>query len=269
MPATARQPAIFLSHGGGPCFWMDWPQPIGPHGFDRLRAYLAGLRASLPERPRAFLVVSAHWEAEVPTLGIGAAPGMLFDYYGFPPHTYHLSYPAPGDPSVAARAGALLAAAGIASATDAQRGFDHGVFVPFLVIDPDATIPVVTLSLRHDLDPAAQLAVGRALAPLRDDGVVIVGSGMSYHNLRHFMDGDGEDSARFDTWLTATTMAAPDTRDAGLIDWAQAPAARQCHPRPEHLLPLMVVAGAAGADPGRRDYADIIGGKHVSGYRFG
>lgn len=268
MTAPHRQPAIFLSHGGGPCFWMEWPEPIGRHGWDGLRDYLSGLVATLPERPRAFLVISAHWEEEVPTIGASATPEMIYDYYGFPPHTYELQYPAPAALDIARQARELLEGAGIETATDTERGYDHGVFVPFLIVNPEADIPVALLSLRHDLDPAAHIAIGRALAPLRDQGVAIIGSGMSYHNLREFRDGDGAASARFDQWLTDTVTADPQARDAGLIDWQGAPAARAVHPREEHLLPLMVVAGAAGSDRGRRDFHDIIGGKTISGYRF-
>ena len=165
-----RQPAIFVPHGGGPCFWMDWPPPFGPHGWDSLRDYLAGLVKSLPERPKAFLVVTAHWEADKPTVSVNPKPGMLYDYYGFPEHTYKLSYPAPGAPELAAKVKALIEKAGLPVATDGARGFDHGVFVPFLIVDPKAEIPVVMLSLRKDLDPAFHIKLGKALEPLRDRG---------------------------------------------------------------------------------------------------
>ena len=169
MPAV-RQPAIFVPHGGGPCFWMDWPPPFGPHAWDGLKDYLAGVLKSLPERPKAFLVVTAHWETEQPTVSVNPKPGMLYDYYGFPEHTYKLSYPAPGDPELAAEVKRLIEAAGLPVATDGERGFDHGVFVPFLIVDPKAEIPVVMLSLRKDLDPAFHIKLGKALAPLRDQG---------------------------------------------------------------------------------------------------
>lgn len=270
MSGAARQPAIFLSHGGGPCFWMSFPPPFGPHAFDRLRDYLGGLLAALPARPAAILMVSGHWEEAVPTVGSAAAPGMLYDYYGFPEHTYGLNYPAPGDPALAARVRALLSAAGIANADDPARGFDHGVFVPMLIVDPEARIPVVTLSLRRDLDPAAHVAIGAALAPLRDEGVAIIGSGNSFHNLRTFFNGEPEAAAAFDAWLTeAATQPDPKEARARLISWAEAPAARASHPREEHLIPLMVVAGAAGPDPGRRVFHDVIGGKAISGYAYG
>jgi aromatic ring-opening dioxygenase catalytic subunit (LigB family) len=264
-----RQPAIFLPHGGGPCFWMDAPPPFGRHAWDKLRGYLEGLVASLPERPKAFLVVTAHWEEEAPTVSVAAAPSMIYDYYGFPAHTYELKYPAPGAPDLGRRAAALIRAAGFPCAEDSERGYDHGVFVPMLIVDPQAQIPVVMVSLQRDLDPAQHIALGRALEPLRGEGVVIVGSGMSYHDLRHFRDGEGRDAATFDAWLGQAATAAPAARNEALTHWAEAPAGRACHPREEHLLPLMVAAGAAGADVGVRDFQDVIGGKTISGFRFG
>ena len=202
--SVARQPAIFVPHGGGPCFWIEFPPPFGPHAWDSLRDYLAGLVKSLPERPKAFLVVTAHWEADKPTVSVNPKPGMLYDYHGFPEHTYKLSYPAPGAPEVAAEVKRLIEKAGLPIATDESRGFDHGVFVPFLIVDPKAEIPVVMLSLRKDLDPDFHIRLGRALEPLRDQGIAIVGSGMSFHDLRHFRDGDTTASAAFDAWLDET-----------------------------------------------------------------
>jgi aromatic ring-opening dioxygenase catalytic subunit (LigB family) len=267
---NVRQPTLFLPHGGGPCFWMEPPPPFGPHAWDGLRDFLAGVVESLPERPKAFVVVTAHWEEDKPTVSIAAAPGMLFDYYGFPAHTYQLRYPAPGEPKLAAEVKRLLEAAGLPVGENDERGFDHGVFVPMLIVDPKAEIPVVMLSIARDLDPARHIATGKALAPLRDHGVVIVGSGMSFHDLRHFRDGDGRASTAFDAWLdeTATTVD-PKTREARLIRWTEAPAARACHPREEHLIPLMVVAGAAGDSAGEHSFRGTVGGKVISGFRFG
>ena len=269
---ATRLPTLFIPHGGGPCFFMD-PPPNDPHAWDAMAAYLRGIASSLPAKPRAILVISAHWEMPRPTVMTAKRPPMLFDYYGFPEHTYRLAYPAPGSPELASRVRALLAGAGIASDEDSARGYDHGVFVPFLLMFPDADIPVVQLSLRADLDPAAHMAIGHALAPLRDEGVLIVGSGMSYHNLRRFWSTDAEDveAARaFDAWLTdAIESGDANTRDAKLVAWANAPGARAAHPRSEHLLPLMVAAGAGGGDDGQRTYSDRVFGKAVSGFRFG
>jgi aromatic ring-opening dioxygenase catalytic subunit (LigB family) len=164
----------------------------------------------------------------------------------------------------------LLGGAKIESASDDVRGFDHGVFVPLKVAFPEADIPTVQLSLQEKLDPAEHLAIGRALAPLRDEGVLIVGSGMSYHNMRGFMSGDGRGaSERFDTWLANAVELTPKERDASLVAWSSAPAARESHPREEHLLPLMVAAGAAGDEMGKRIYKDDVMNVVVSGVQFG
>jgi aromatic ring-opening dioxygenase catalytic subunit (LigB family) len=270
METMKRQPTVFLTHGAGPCFWMSLPEPFGPNAYDKLKSYFAGLLSALPERPRAILLVSAHWEERIATVSTTAAPPMLYDYHGFPPHTYQLKYPAPGSPQLAMRVQGLLEHAGIAAGTDNRRGFDHGVFVPMLIIDPDAAIPVVMLSLQENLDPAHHIAIGAALAPLRDEGVLIIGSGSSYHNLRAFYKGEGRASVEFDTWLYETaTHADPTTRNARLVDWTTAPSARACHPREDHLIPLMVAAGAAGSDAGRGSFRDIIGGNANSCFSFG
>src|SRR3569623_2237346 len=164
---------------------MAWTR--GPAGtWDKTAAWLKGLVAGLPERPKAILVVSGHWEATQFTVGSAARPPMIFDYYGFPEETYRLRFDAPGSPALAKRVRELLGEAGFPTSEDAERGYDHGVFVPLKLAVPDADIPVVQLSLRSDLDPQAHLAAGRALAPLRNEGVLIVGSGMSWHNMRGF-----------------------------------------------------------------------------------
>lgn len=270
MTTALRQPTLFLPHGGGPCFWVTMPPPFGPQAWDRLKTHLSDVLSTLPERPKAILVVSAHWEEAQPTVSMSAAPPMLFDYFGFPEHTYRLQYPAPGSPALGAKVRDLLEENGISSGIDADRGFDHGVFVPFLIVDPDAQIPVVMLSLDKKLDPSLHIAIGEAISPLRDEGVLIVGSGMSYHNLRQFAANDAANSAAFDEWLgTAVTSPTASERNEKLARWDEAPAARSCHPREEHLMPLMVVAGAAKDDVGRRDFHDIIAGKMVSGFAFG
>lgn len=266
----ARLPSLYITHGGGPCFWTDLPPPLGPHAYDGLRDYFSGLLATLVERPSAILVISAHWEEAVPTLGTATAPSMLYDYYGFPPHTYRLQYPAPGSPELAARALQLLDGAGIAAGTNATRGFDHAVFVPMLIIDPDAQIPVVTLALQQDLDPAFHLDVGATLAPLRDAGVLLLASGSSYHNLRQIFQPGPHTSVEFDAWLNQTAVQADAvTRRRNLINWTRAPGALGSHPRAEHLLPLMVAVGAAGNDAGRTVFHQSIGGKLYSCFAFG
>ncbi len=232
--------------------------------------YLSGLDASLPATPKALLVISAHWESPLPTVISSTQPPLLYDYSGFPPDTYALTWPAPGSPSLATRVQTLLGAAGIQSATDSTRGFDHGVFIPLKLAYPQAQLPTVQLSLRAGLDPAEHLAMGRALAALRDEGVLIVGSGMSYHNMRGFNSGPaGDDSKRFDHWLRQVAAEPQPARDAQLTGWATAPAARACHPREEHLLPLMVTAGAAGADRGTAAFSGEVLGVQVTAVHFG
>lgn len=271
--ATTRMPTLFIPHGGGPCFFMD-PMPGAPADlWDKMAAYLRGIADAVGQRPKAVLVISGHWEVERPTVNVAPKPELLYDYYGFPEHTYRLTYPAPGSPEVASRVRELLEAAGIATGEDATRGLDHGVFIPFKLIYPDADIPVVQLSLQADLDAAAHLAIGRAIEPLRDEGVLIVGSGMSYHNLRVFFGVQPEAdklAGAFDDWLTdAVTDPDAASRDAKLEAWHTAPGGRFSHPRSEHLIPLMVAAGAAGADVGHRTYSDKLFGKALSGYQFG
>ena len=241
-----------------------------PDTWDALAAWLRSIGASLPEPPRALLVISAHWEQKVPTVMTGARPPLLFDYSGFPRHTYELTWPAPGSPSLAARVGDLLGAAGIESKEDAARGYDHGVFVPLKVAFPEAQIPTVQLSLRSGLDAAEHLAIGRALAPLRDEGVLIIGSGMSYHNMRGFnTEAGGADSQAFDTWMSSAIAKPASERDAALVAWEKAPAGRASHPREEHLTPLMVAAGAAGDDLGVRAWSGAPMRTTVSAIRFG
>ena len=267
---TMKQPTLFIPHGGGPCFFMP-PPPDDPSRWVGLEAYLRGIPASLPQRPHALLVVSAHWEMSRPTVLASANPDLLFDYYGFPPETYRLTYPAPGAPDLARRVRGLLSDAGIESGEELERGYDHGIFVPLKVAFPDADIPILQLSLQKGLDPARHIAIGKALATLRDDNILIIGSGLSFHNLSAFGDPRAAaPSEAFDDWLTQTLCdSAPDRREAGLAQWADAPAARICHPREEHLLPLMVAVGAASREIGRQVFSRKIWGKAVSAYQFG
>ncbi len=267
---SARMPAIFLPHGGGPWPFVDLGEMFSPREQQALTEYLVGIPAQLPQRPKALVVVSAHWEAPVPTVMTSPRPPMLYDYYGFPPESYRITWPAPGDPRLAARVRELLGAAGFPSAEDAQRGFDHGTFVPLKLTLPDANVPTIQLSLQEGLDPERHLAIGKALAPLRDEGVLLVGSGMSFHNLRDFGRPSGRSSSvAFDEWLRRIVVGDAPTRDADLARWSSAPSARHAHPREEHLLPLMVMAGAAGADRGRVVYSDTFGGARISAVHFG
>jgi len=264
----SRQPAIFLPHGGGPCFFMDWTW--GPADtWTPTKRFLEGLAVSLPAPPRAMIVVSGHWEQPSFTASSAASPGLIFDYSGFPAHTYELTWPAPGDPQLSASVAELLKKAGLPAAIDPTRGYDHGVFVPLKVAFPDAQIAVVTLSLSKSLDPALHLAAGRTLASLRDEGVLIVASGMSFHNLRGYFRPETAERARaFDAWLTHAVESPAPQRDALLSNWRNAPFAEFAHPREEHLIPLLVAAGAGGDAPGRRVFNDEPMGAAISAYRF-
>ena len=267
---------VFLPHGGGPWPFIDGSKFGSASMYAQMRTYLEGLSASAGGSVQALLLVSAHWEAPVPTVMTAARPGMLYDYYGFEPKAYEVQWPAPGAPELAADVRRRLSDAGFDTAEDAERGFDHGTFVPMKLAYPNAEVPCLQLSLQAGLDPAVHFEIGRALAPLRQSGVFIVGSGMSYHNLpafrAHLQGGETtieDDSRRFDDWLAETMAMAPDARRARLLDWASAPGARQSHPREEHLLPLMVAAGAAENEVAAMPYRDQIMGAHVSAVHFG
>ncbi len=267
--ATQILPTYFISHGGGPWPWMK-DRMNG--AYDRLEASLQEIPRQLGATPKAVLVISGHWEATDFTVMSSPSPPMLYDYSGFPEHTYHIRYAAPGSPQTAERVRQLIEAAGFAVRVDAQRGFDHGTFSPLAVIYPGADVPVLQLSLRQGYDPKDHLAIGRALAPLRDEGVLILGSGLSYHNLREFGPIAQAPSAAFDHWLQETLVSAsPSERVKRLLEWEAAPAARAAHPREDHLLPLMVAVGAAGDDRATLVYHEdgFFGGITVSSFMFG
>ncbi len=273
MSTPDRLPTFFIPHGGGPCFFIkpdDMPPGMPKDTWHKLEAYLRSVDGLVGRRPKAVLVITAHWMTPRPTFGTADAHPLLYDYYGFPDYTYRFNYPAVGAPYVARRAAELLAAAGIESDFDNQRGIDHGVFVPLMLVYPDADVPIVPMSLQQNLGAADHLAIGAALAPLRDEDVLIIGSGMSFHNMRAMMTGtQNEDAAIFDSWLSAAGAAAPEDRSAALAAWEKAPGARAAHPDEEHLIPLMVSAGAAGQDMGHKTFSGTLGGKRLSGFTFG
>jgi aromatic ring-opening dioxygenase catalytic subunit (LigB family) len=239
--------------------------------YAKLEASLADMPRQLGRTPSAVLMVSAHWEEADFTLTSNPRPPMVYDYYGFPDYTYRIRYDAPGNPSLAAHTRQLIEEAGLAARLDPERGFDHGAFTPLKVIYPQADVPVVQLSLKAGLDPQAHLALGRAIAPLRDENVLIIGSGLSYHNLRQFFSPRGWGPAReFDAWLGGVLLGgSPDSRDKLLAAWEASPAARAAHPREEHLIPLMVAAGAAGDDRAVVAFNGTFAGLRLSAYHFG
>uniref|UniRef100_A0A7C1P1Q4 Dioxygenase n=1 Tax=Agrobacterium albertimagni TaxID=147266 RepID=A0A7C1P1Q4_9HYPH len=259
-----KQPALFIPHGGGPCFFMDDPTGM----WTGMADFLQGLPETLPEKPKAILVISGHWETDGFTVTGTPKPELVFDYFGFPEHTYKLKYDAPGAPELAQKVASLLAEAGLLSQIDPTRGLDHGVFVPLKVAFPEADIPVVEMSVDGKLDPALHLAAGRALASLREEGVLIVATGMSFHNMRGYNDPRFTvPSEQFDAWLTESLALQGSDRDERLNSREQAPAARLAHPDAEHLLPVMIAAGAATGS-GKKIYAEHVFQTAISGFRF-
>jgi len=240
---TDKATILYIPHGGGPLPLMDDPAHAELIGF------LGGYSSSI-DKPDAIVVISAHWEEVEVTITAAPTPPLLFDYYGFPPETYEYQYPAPGHPQLAGRVHDLLGEAGIESRLDAERGFDHGVFVPLLLMYPGADIPCIQISLSSSLDAALHVNIGRALSALKKDNLLVLGSGFSFHNTRAMMSRtDSTVDSRnqeFEDWLAQTcsdkTLSEVE-REQRLIDWHDAPHARYCHPREEHLLPLQVCYG--------------------------
>ena len=265
-------PVVFIPHGGGPWPFMNLP-PHLDHG-PNLRPFLENIRHTLPQQPKSIVVISAHWEEGSPTLldPPGSRHSLLFDYYGFPKDTYEIEYPTPTAPQLTEKISSLLTKAGFDNVSrETNRGIDHGVFVPLKLMFPDANIPIAQLSLLAGMNPEEHIRLGAAIAPLRDDDVLIVGSGMSYHNLRNLMSGNEveETSDVFDSWLAdSVTSDKPNEMKKRLTQWTSAPYARDAHPREEHLLPLMVCAGAAGPDRGKVTFSDRIMGAKVMAVEF-
>lgn len=265
MPPILKFPAVFVNHGGG-------PMPLLGRQPGLVKSMQEVVTKFLPnEPPSAIVIISAHWEADPITINSSPHPSMYYDYGGFPKETYEYQYPAPGSPGLAARIQNLLADQGLESQLNATRGYDHGVFVPLLIMYPEATIPVVQVSLHKSLDAKINIDVGKALAPLRDDNILILGSGYTFHNfdaIFHPSTKSLQVARSFNTWLKETILLPNDTscsvedkkdtlsevmlKDAytkrihSLADWAIAPGGRFSHPREEHLLPLLVVAAAGG-----------------------
>ena len=265
---------FFIPHGGGPLPLMDDP------GYAQLAEMLKGLQADVA-RAKVIILVTAHWETEQPTMTVSEHPGMLYDYNGFPEETYRLKYPAPGAPALAKKVAETLSGHGFNAEFDQNRGFDHGTFVPMMLMRPEADIPILQMSVLSSLDPAQHLALGRALSPIIRDDTILIGSGFSFHNLKalqgRLSEGDAETgkalAAQFHAWLddAACDPELPaDKRDRALIDWAAAPGARFCQPREEHLLPLHVCIGAAQAAnmTARKIFGEPVKGYQTSGYSW-
>tara|TARA_A100001015_G_scaffold292871_1_gene368719 strand:- start:807 stop:1607 length:801 start_codon:yes stop_codon:yes gene_type:complete len=237
---------VFISHGGGPL------PVLGDPGHAEMISTLKKLAEELP-RPKAILVISAHWEANHPTVTSASKPGMMYDYEGFPDEAYQLQYPSPGEPELADKVVSALMDAGIAAESSPERPYDHGLYTPLMLMYPEADIPAIQLSLVKGLDPDEHLRIGEALQGLDYDDLLIIGSGFSFHNMRAFFIPESPDmhaaNAAFQNWLEETCMSKElpeEERRTRLQHWAEAPSARYCHPREEHLLPLHVCYGIAG-----------------------
>lgn len=253
---------IFLSHGAPTLAFEDVAA----------RHFLEGLAGLMP-RPRAILAVSAHWETRTPTVNAVARNATIHDFSGFPDELYRLDYPAPGDPELADRVADLLGVAGLPAVVDTQRGLDHGAWVPLMLAWPQADIPVLQLSVQSHLGPGHHLEVGRALAPLTNDGVLIVGSGSFTHDLLSWRGQAGlaepEWVTQFADWFDA---ALSEGRTCDLLGYRHlAPHAMRNHPTEEHLLPLFVALGAAGPNaPAHRLHAsNTYGVLRMDAYSFG
>lgn len=248
-----RLPTLFCAHGGGPMPLMG-ADPI-------TNAHLASLHTNA----KAILVISAHWDA--PQFTVSGTPSpLIFDYYGFPPETYDYKYAPPGDMGLATRVRDLLAPF---DCVMENRGLDHGSFVPLMLAYPDADVPVVTLSLHASHDPELHLNVGKALAPLRDEGVLIIGSGMSFHRMSAFGHNDKPVGEEFNRALKDALRDIPGRFDK-LKKWRDLPGAYYSHPRggDEHFVPLLVAAGAALDDPATVILDATVLGANVSAFRF-
>lgn len=255
-------PSLFLSHGSPMLPLIDSPA----------RHFLTGLAAMLP-RPTAIVVASAHWETRHPEVNAVARNGTIHDFRGFPRALYQLSYPAPGDPALAARILAKLTAVGLPGELDTARGLDHGAWVPLLLAWPEADIPVLQLSIQSHLGPAYHVRLGEALTSLRAEGILVVGSGSWTHDLRRFRGQpidtpETPDIVAFSDWMD---HAITEGRRDDLLHYRdRAPFAAEQHPTEEHLLPLFVALGAAGAQfsPTRLHQSTEYGMLRMDAYAF-
>jgi 4,5-DOPA dioxygenase extradiol len=236
---------LFLSHGGGPL------PLLGDKEHKTMVDCLKNIALSI-KKPSAIIIVSAHWEENVPTITSGTKPSLIYDYYGFPEESYNIKYPCPGEPFLAGQIHNLLENVDIAANIDDQRGFDHGMFVPLKIMYSDADIPCVQLSLVNSLNPLVHLKLGQALQTLEYKNLLVIGSGFSFHNINAFFAPETRESKKmnedFEDWLVETCSSSDideEERAQRLIQWEKVPSARYCHPREEHLLPLHVCYGLA------------------------
>lgn len=249
--------ALYIPHGGGPL------PLLGEPGHTQLVDYLQALGASLA--PKRIILISAHWETPKVSVQAAPAPALLYDYSGFPSQAYDLHYPAEGSPAFAKRVADCLTEQGIDCRLDNDRGYDHGMFVPLMLMFPKAGIEVVQVSLLASLDAEQHLQLGKALSPMLSDDVLLIGSGFSFHNMQAGRSSNSSDldvgNEAFEDWLLDTLSEEVDSLDAWqrLSQWQEAPSARYCHPREEHLLPLHVCYGAMQQPAAAIDSLRVMG----------
>ena len=265
-----RFPVAFVSHGGGP-----WPI-ISLDGFDEserlsIRDYMQKINQIPNQKPESLLVFSAHWECPKFTINTNPNPKLLFDYYGFPDDAYTFKWPIKNDLSIIHKIKDVFVKAGMDFSETNKRDYDHGVFVPLILSYPDAPIPVIQISLNRNLSPIDHFSLGELLFPLRENGVFIIGSGNSYHNVGNMFNPTTKainDSKQFNDWLKKALSLDADDRKKVLLDWENAPAARACHPREEHFIPLLVTLGAAKNDVAKVSWSGSINGTLNTAFHF-
>jgi len=224
---------------------------LGDEGHREMLGCLKNIAATI-KKPKAIIVVSAHWEEDIPAITSGAAPPLIYDYSGFPDESYKIEYACTGEPLLAEQIYRSLENSGIKARLDDKRGFDHGLFIPLKIMYPEADIPCVQLSLVNNMDPGYHIKIGQALQNSLHDDVLVIGSGFSFHNMKAFFAPDTRESKAmneaFEHWLLETCCSlalAEEERVQRLVHWRDAPSARFCHPREEHLLPLHICYGVA------------------------
>lgn len=261
-------PSLFIPHGAGPCFFMAPEEGFGMM-WDRLGAWLKAFDQQIAQKPQAILLISAHWQTQDFAVTVADEHTLLYDYSGFPKHTYEIKYPAKGSAALAHEIAQRLSQQGLTCTLEPTRGLDHGAFIPLKLAYPEADIPVVQLSLNQSLDAALHYQVGQYLASLRKEGVLIIGSGMSFHNMRPDPTLMTARAEAFDQWLFEVLELSSEARQEALCKWLAAPFARFAHPTEEHLIPLMVVCGAAHHAPAKRVYHERLAEMvDISAYRF-
>ena len=262
---TSLNSILYISHGGGPL------PLLGDESHKEMVDCLRGIAANL-KYPSAIIVISAHWEEGIPTITAGAKPSLIYDYYGFPKESYEIKYPVRGNPLLANELYDLCRLNDIDAVLDEQRGFDHGLFVPLKIMYPDANIPCIQISLINSLNPMDHIQIGEALASLKDENALVIGSGFSFHNMRAFFSPSTNESQSmnesFEQWLIDTCSnhnLSESDRTQRLVNWENAPAARYCHPREEHLIPLHVCYGLAKRSANQVFTFEVMG-KKASAY---